>query len=146
MSESIVVGTDGSDTAQRAVQEAFRLGRALDVKVHVVSAYRPLRGAKIVGAPDGAAKVWSPTPDALVNAILEQAAADARMRGVKVETHAVENDPADGLMDVAAEVGAAMIVVGNRRMNGASRVLGSVPNKVSHHAGCNVLIVSTTDR
>lgn len=146
MSESIVVGTDGSDTAQRAVEEAFRLGRALDAEVHVVSAYRPVRGARIVGAPEGAAKVWAPTPDALVNGILEQAAADGRVRDVKVETHALETDPADALMQVAEEVGAAMIVVGNRRMNGASRVLGSVPNKVSHHAGCNVLIVSTTDR
>ena len=146
MSESIVVGTDGSDTAGRAVDEAFRLAKALDADVHIVSAYRPLRGAKIVGAAEGAAKVWAPTPDALVNGILESAAANGRIRGIKVETHAVEKDPADALLEVASDVGAAMIVVGSRGMQGASRVLGSVPNKVSHHAECNVLIVSTTDR
>jgi nucleotide-binding universal stress UspA family protein len=146
MSESIVVGTDGSDTAGRAVDEAFKLAKALDADVHVVSAYRPLRGAKIVGAAEGAAKVWAPTPDALVNGVLETAAAAARMRGVKVETHAIEKDPAEALLKVASDVGAAMIVVGSRGMHGAGRVLGSVPNTVSHNAECNVLIVSTKDR
>jgi nucleotide-binding universal stress UspA family protein len=144
MSESIVVGTDGSDTAARAVDEAVRLAKALGAEIRIVSAYEPLRGAKIVGAPEGAAKVWAPLPDTLVNSTLEQAAAKVRTSGVRVETHAVEKDPADALLEVAAEVGASLIVVGSRGMHGAKRfVLGSVPNKVSHRAPCNVLIVST---
>jgi len=143
MSNSIVVGTDGSDTAGRAVDEAIRLAKALDAEIHIVSAFEPLRGAKIQGAPEGAAKVWAPLPDTLVNSTVDQAAAKVRTSGVQVKTHAVEKDPADALLQVAGEIGADMIVVGSKGMHGARRVLGSVPNKVSHQARCNVLIVAT---
>jgi nucleotide-binding universal stress UspA family protein len=142
--ESIVVGTDGSDTAKRAVAEAVRLAQALGAVVHIVSAYEPVRDAHIAGAPEGAAKIWAPLPDAEVQTILEQAAANARIEGATVETHAVDASPADALLDVAGQIGAGMIVVGSKGMHGAKRlVLGSVPNKVSHRASCNVLIVST---
>jgi nucleotide-binding universal stress UspA family protein len=142
--ESIVVGTDGSDTAKRAVAEAVRLGRALDAVVHIVSAFEPVRDAHIAGAPEGAAKVWAPLPDAEVQAVLEQAAANARIEGVSVETHAVHASAADALLEVAGQIEAGLIVVGSKGMHGAKRlVLGSVPNKVSHRATCNVLIVST---
>lgn len=143
MDEQIVVGTDGSETAKVAVSEAVRLAKCLGASVHLVSGYKPLRGAKIAGAPEGAAKVWAPLPDSSVEAVLSQAAAGARMEGVEVETHALEEEPADALLKVADKVGATMIVVGSRGMHGAKRVLGSVPNAVSHHARCNVLIVST---
>ena len=55
----------------------------------------------------------------------------------------LERDPGDALLEVAQAVGAELIVVGNRGMAGAGRVLGSVPNKVSHAARCNVMIVFT---
>ena len=145
MSDSIVVGTDGSETAERALNEAIRLAKALDAEVHVVSAYEPLRGAKIQGAPEGAAKVWAPLPDTLVNTTVDQAVAKVRTSGLNVQAHAVDKDPADALLEVANEVGASMIIVGNKGMHGARRVLGSVPNKVSHHANCNVLIVATNE-
>jgi len=143
MPERIVVGTDGSETAKRAVGEALRLAKSLGAEMHVVSGYKPLRGVKIAGAPEGAAKVWAPLPDANVEAILSEAAAGIRMHDVQVETHALEDEPADALLKVADQVGATMIVVGNQRMHGAKRVLGSVPNAVSHRAACSVLIVST---
>jgi nucleotide-binding universal stress UspA family protein len=143
MGEAIVVGTDGSDTAKRAVDEATRLAKAFDAELHIVSAYKPLTGAHVSGAPEGAAKVWQPLPDSRVEAILAEAAAAARFSDVKYKTHMSADDPADALMDVAKEVHADMIVVGNRGMQGARRVLGSVPNKITHHAPCNVLIVST---
>ena len=144
MAESIVVGTDGSDSAQRAVAEAIRMAEALKAEIHLVSAFEPLRGAKIAGAPEGAAKVWAPLPDATVEKTLTEAAAAIRFKGLEVSTHAVEKDPADALVEVADEVGASMIVVGNRGMHGARRLmLGNVPNKVSHRARCNVLIVAT---
>jgi nucleotide-binding universal stress UspA family protein len=79
--------------------------------------------ARISGAPEGAAKVWAPLPDDLAKGIVEQVAAAMRFAGVKV--------------------GAELIVVGSQGMSGAKRLLGSVPNKVSHEARCNVLIVST---
>ncbi len=144
MAESIVVGTDGSDSAKRAVQEAVRLAQALEAEVHVVSAFEPLRGARIRGAPPGAAEVWQPRPDAAVEATLSEAAAWVRTNQVPVSTHALRTDPAEALLQVAEQVGATLIIVGNRGMHGAKRfVLGSVPNTVSHRASCNVLIVAT---
>ncbi len=147
MSERIVVGTDGSDTAKRAVQEAIRLALALDAEIHVVSAFEPLRAPRVSGAPRGAEVALRPFPDATVNATIAEAAADVRAGGVPVKTHTVEgHDPADVLLRVAQDVDATMIVVGNRGMHGAARLLGSVPNKVSHQAHCNVLIVATAER
>jgi nucleotide-binding universal stress UspA family protein len=144
MSEAIVVGTDGSDSAKLAVDEAVRLAKALGGEIHLVSAFEPLRGAHVTGAPEGAAKVWAPLPDSQVESRVQEAEATVRFAGVPVVTHTKQQDPADALLEVADEVGAKMIVVGNRGMHGARRfVLGSVPNTVSHKARCNVLIVST---
>ena len=143
MSDSIVVGTDGSETAKQAVTEAVRLAQALEAPVHVVSAYQPML-AKVSGAPEGAAKVWQPLPDGEVERILDQAVARVRLAGVEASAHAVRKDAAAALIDVADEVGASMIVVGSKGMHGARRLaLGNVPNKVSHHAHCSVLIVAT---
>ncbi|HTU98211.1 MAG TPA: universal stress protein [Solirubrobacteraceae bacterium] len=143
MGDSIVVGTDGSATAKLAVNEAVRLARALSAPVHVVSAYQPML-AKVSGAPEGAAKVWQPLPDDEVERILTEAVAGVRLSGLEASAHAVRKDPADALLEVADEVGASMIVVGSKGMHGARRLaLGNVPNKVSHHARCNVLIVAT---
>ncbi len=81
-----------------------------------------------------------------VEAILSEAAAGIRMAGVAVTSHAIRKDPAEALLEVAEDVGATMIVVGSKGMHGARRLaLGNVPNKVSHRARCNVLIVATSD-
>jgi nucleotide-binding universal stress UspA family protein len=146
MGDLIVVGTDGSGTAKLAVQEAVRLASALDAELHVVSAFEPLRGVRIAGAPEGAAKVWAPLPDAQVEATRSEAAAAIRIANanLSVSTHALQRDPAEAILEVADEVGATLIVVGSKGMHGARRLtLGNVPNKVSHRARCNVLIVST---
>jgi nucleotide-binding universal stress UspA family protein len=145
VAEQIVVGTDGSEQANVAVSEAIRLAKSLGADLHLVSAFRPLRGARIAGAPDAAAKVWAPLPDAGVEAILSEAAAQVRLREVPVEIHALEGEPAHALLKVAEEVGASMIVVGSRGMHGPRRVLGSVPNTVAHKAHCNVVIVATDE-
>jgi nucleotide-binding universal stress UspA family protein len=84
-------------------------------------------------------------PDTEAQTVIEQAAAVARVRGVDVTTHMVTGDPGDALLDVAGQENADLIVVGSRGMHGIARVLGSVPNKVSHHARCSVLIVCTED-
>src|SRR6478609_9286178 len=129
--DAIVVGTDGSDTAKRAVEEAIRLAQVLDGEIHIVSAYEPVRDARIAGAPEGAAKVWAPLPDAEVQSVLQEAASTARLAGAEVETHAVHASAADALLEVADTIGASLIVVGSKGMHGAKRlVLGSVPNKV----------------
>jgi nucleotide-binding universal stress UspA family protein len=145
MYASIVVGTDGSETAQRAVAEATRLSKALGCELlHLVSAYEPLRGARIAGAAAEVADIAVP-PDTNVQAVVEEAAATIRMSGVAVRSHTVTGDPADALLAIAEQEAADLIVVGSRGMHGMTRVLGSVPNKVSHHARCHVLIVATED-
>ena len=69
----------------------------------------------------------------------------AEAAGVDAETLARQGDPADAILDVAEEKRADLIVVGNKGMTGAKRfLLGSVPNKVCHHAPCSVLIIRTT--
>jgi nucleotide-binding universal stress UspA family protein len=145
MEETIVVGTDGSETAKLAVQEAIRLAKAFQAELHIVSGFQPMH-TRISGAPEGAAKVWQPMPDSHVEATINEATAAARIAGAKVKTHVVRGDPADALLNVAKDVGASTIVVGNRGMRGGRRVLGSVPNTVSHKASCNVLIVQTDKR
>ena len=143
MGDSIVVGTDGSETAKQAVSEAVRLAKALSAPVHVVSAYQPTH-ARVSGAPEGAAKVWQPLPDDEVERSSARPSPASGMAGLEVTSHAIRKDPADALLAVADEVGASMIVVGSKGMHGARRLaLGNVPNKVSHHARCNVLIVAT---
>ena len=80
-----------------------------------------------------------------VEATLQEAADGVDGAGVKVETFAREGAAADAILDVAEEQHADLIVVGNKGMTGAKRfLLGSVPNKVSHHAPCSVLIIRTT--
>jgi nucleotide-binding universal stress UspA family protein len=152
--DSIVVGTDGSDTAREAVRRAVDLARALGAHLQVVSAYEPV--AETAAAPTPVAREdeagapaadaqWAVAPREGVDAILDDVAAVARAAGVEAEVHARQGSPADAILDVAEETGADLIVVGNKGMTGAERfLLGSVPNKVSHHAPCSVLIVRTT--
>ena len=144
---SIVVGTDGSDTAGAAVRQAVDLAGQLGAKVHLVSAYEPVSEGRLRDEREQAPGdiQWMVNPREDVNETLERAAEGFRTSGVDVEIHAREGDPADAILDVAEEQNADLIVVGNKGMTGAKRfLLGSVPNKVSHHAPCSVMIIRTT--
>ena len=143
-----MVGTDGSDTAQMALEAAVDLARQSAARLHIVSAYEPVseqrtRGEQLGAPPD---VQWAVGPRADVLDLLERARELAGEGGVgDVETFARQGDAADAIIDVAEEQSADLIVVGNKGMTGAKRfLLGSVPNKVSHHAPCSVLIVRTT--
>lgn len=143
----IVVGTDGSETATGAVRQAIDLAKLSGAQVSIVSAYEPVPKRRLEGEQQGApADVQheiGPRED--VNLTLEAAAATAKQDGLEVQTHPVEGNPADAILTVAEETGADLIVVGNKGMTGARRfLLGSVPNNVSHHAPCSVLVVRTT--
>ncbi len=147
MFKSIVVGTDGSDTATQAVLEAVDLARGVGATLELVSAYEPVPRQRLSeerrDAPEDVQWAISPRED--VDAVLEAAAELARKADVPVNTYPRQGDPADAVLDVAEELEADLIIVGNRGMTGAKRfLLGSVPNKVSHHAPCSVLIVRTT--
>jgi nucleotide-binding universal stress UspA family protein len=145
MFQSILVGTDGSDTATQAVRQAIELARAVGARIELVSAYEPvsdarLREESIQRVPQDLQWMLNPRED--VQATLEAAAAEIRAAGVAVEVFARQGDPADAILDVAEERGSDLIVLGNKGMTGAKRfLLGSVPNKVSHHAPCSVLII-----
>jgi nucleotide-binding universal stress UspA family protein len=145
---AILVGTDGSDTAHTALERAIELAAGLGARLGIVSAYEPVsdprqRGEQVVAPKD---VQWAINPHEDVLALLAQARADATGAGVaEVETFARQGDAADAILDVAEEQRCDLIVVGNKGMTGAKRfLLGSVPNKVSHHAPCSVLIVRTT--
>jgi len=143
----IVVGTDGSETATQAVSQAIELARLTGASLSLVSAYQPAAGRRVeaeqAGAPADVQYEIGPRED--VNLVLDAAAADAKQEGIEVQTHPVEGDPADAILNVAEETKADLIVVGNKGMTGARRyLLGSVPNNVSHHAPCSVIIVRTS--
>jgi nucleotide-binding universal stress UspA family protein len=147
MFRSIVVGTDGSDTATQAVRQAADLARSVGAKLELVSAYEPVSEARLREerrqAPEDLQ--WAINPREDVDSTLESAADIARQAGVEVEVFSRQGDPADAILDVAEEQDADLIIVGNKGMTGAKRfLLGSVPNKVSHHAPCSVLIIRTT--
>jgi nucleotide-binding universal stress UspA family protein len=147
MFQSIVVGTDGSDTAGQAVREAVELARAVGASLDVVSAYEPVPSQRLRAEARQVPEdlQWMVNPREDVDATLRDAAEIVEAAGVTVRTYAREGDPADAILDVAEERGADLIVVGNKGMTGAKRfLLGSVPNKVSHHAPCSVLIIRTT--
>ena len=147
MFSRIVVGTDGSDTAKEAVRQATDLAKQVGATLDVVSAYEPVPSSRLreerQQAPGDLAHAIGPRED--VDATLAEAAKMVEKHGVQVETYARQGDPADAILDVAEEANADLIVVGNKGMTGAKRfLLGSVPNKVSHHAPCSVLIIRTT--
>jgi nucleotide-binding universal stress UspA family protein len=143
----IVVGTDGSETATEAVRQAADLAKQLGATLAIVSAYQPVPPSRLreerQQVPDDLSHTVGPRED--VDATLAEAAKLSQKKGVDVETFARQGDPADAILDVAEEGDADLIVVGNKGMTGAKRfLLGSVPNKVSHHAPSSVLIVRTT--
>jgi nucleotide-binding universal stress UspA family protein len=143
----IVVGTDGSETAAEAVRQAIDLAKLSGAELSIVSAYAPVSGRRVQGeqrdAPSDVHYEIGPRED--VNVVLDAAAAQAKQAGIEVTTHPVEADPADAILNVAEETKADLVVVGNKGMTGARRyLLGSVPNNVSHHAPCSVIIVRTT--
>ena len=147
MFSSIVVGTDGSETAGEAVRQATELANAVGGRIHLVSAFEPVGSQRLreerVEAPDDVQWMVNERED--VDATLRDAAEKIQGAGVEVEIYARQGDPADAILDVAEEQGADLIIVGNKGMTGAKRfLLGSVPNKVSHHAPCSVMIIRTT--
>jgi nucleotide-binding universal stress UspA family protein len=134
--EPIIVGTDGSETAERAVDRAGAMARAFGATVHVVSVYSDDRTPLVGAGRQGDRAHAQQSIDRAQKRLADQ--------GVESEAHLSNQEAGRALVEIADEQGAQMIVVGNRGMTGAKRVLGSVPNHVSHHAHCDVVIVRTT--
>jgi nucleotide-binding universal stress UspA family protein len=145
--KSIVVGTDGSETASEAVRQAIDLAKQVGAKLELVSAYEPVPDQRLRREKSEVPEdvQWMVNPREDVDATLRDAEELAQEAGVGAETFARQGDPADAILDVAEEQKSDLIIVGNKGMTGAKRfLLGSVPNKVSHHAPCSVLIIRTT--
>jgi nucleotide-binding universal stress UspA family protein len=133
MYKTIVVGATKSETARRATEEAIELARSLDADLHLVAAY-----PKDEGPIDGKDTPGRVDAERTLNAMIPHGTPG------KCTTHALPGDPAEAILLIAREVNADLIVVGNKRMQGAARLLGSVPNDIAHRAPCAVLIAKTT--
>lgn len=134
MYTGIVIGLDPSDTAQQAGREGIALARAVGAAVHLVTAFSDSRR--------GGIEVTDERRSA--EAMLKGVAATVDPSGRQVTTHAIPGDPAGAVVGVAREVGADLIVVGNRGAHGPLRALGSVAGAVLNKAPCAVLVVRTT--
>jgi nucleotide-binding universal stress UspA family protein len=147
MISTVAVGTDGSETAEEAVRQAADIARRYEAKLVLLSVF-PAEGshAAYAGIPasgGSAAYVgWASSSQAQVRKILERSETALRQDGIECETRSAEGDPADVLVRLATECGADLLVIGNKGMK--RRVLGSVPNKVTHKADCTVMVVKTT--
>jgi len=135
-----VVGTDGSETAALATRRAAELARATGARLHIVSAFTG-RGTTTIGS---GSETMLMSNLGSAEQIAEQEAAAFRAEGLDAVATIREGKPADVLLDTARDVDAELIIVGNRRMQGMSRVLGAVANEIVHRAPCDVLLVKTT--
>lgn len=144
---SVLVGTDGSASAERAVAHAAQLAKAFGARLTVLTAFAPQ-------APDEIQRAQAEAPTDLQWMLTDASQAEDRAGSGKalaatlglseVRTRVFRGDPAEALVETADDVGADLIVVGSKGMTGTGRfLLGSVPNRVSHHAPCDLLIVHT---
>jgi nucleotide-binding universal stress UspA family protein len=143
--QTVLVGTDGSDSSLRAVDKAGQIAAGSGAKVIVATAYFPQsedhRAADVL--KDEGYKMSGNAP---IYAILREARDRAKAAGAnEVEEKAVVGAPVDALVDLAAEVQADLLVVGNVGLSTiAGRLLGSVPANVARRSKTDVLIVHTT--
>jgi nucleotide-binding universal stress UspA family protein len=143
--KTIVVGTDGSNTAKVAVAQAADLAALTGARLHIVTAVPTMPAAVAPEMIQGIPSSWIEQNLEAARQVLDETAAEIADRGVEVSTEVGNGDPADCLLRACESADADLLVVGNRGMQGARRfLLGSVANRCAHHAGCSVLIVSTT--
>ena len=149
MSKVIAVGTDGSATADKALEAAMDMAERYEAELVVLSAYdgKPsgLAAAALAAAwmpPSPLEVEWTSQASERVEEILARAQHRAQARGLACRTAASEGDPAETLIELAERHGADMLVIGNRGMQ--RRMLGSVPNTITHKARCSVFVVKTS--
>ena len=144
MVATVAVGTDGSGTADKAVEFAIDMAARYEARIVFISAYVPVRGSRLErearDAPDDLQ--WTINPAEDVDATLRECEERAEEKGLRWASEAREGDPAKILVQLAESNGADVLVIGNKGME--RKLLGSVPNSVSHNAPCSVLIVKTT--
>ena len=139
MISTVAVGTDGSTTADEAVKQAAEIARRFDARLVLLSAFDYGDGAPV---GEDIELQWASNPSARVKSMLERTGANLRSDGIECETQFGGGEPAEVLVRLATDCGADLLVIGNKGIQ--RRVLGSVPNSVTHKADCSVLVVKTT--
>ena len=142
MFETVAVGTDGSATAAKAVAAALELAERFGARLVVLSAFDSGSGAAAPRLAPEAYPEWASNAAVQVERILASAEETAAERGIECGTAMAEGEPGAVLVELAEKHGADVLVVGSKGME--RRVLGSVPNTVTHKAPCSVLVVKTT--
>jgi nucleotide-binding universal stress UspA family protein len=138
---TVAVGTDGSATAAEAVRQAAEIARRFEARLVLLSAFQD-SGGNPGRTGDDVELQWSSNSSARVRSMLERSEYELGQSGLECETLAGEGDPAEVLVRLAGQCGADLLVIGNKGMK--RRVLGSVPNTVTHKADCSVLVIKTT--
>lgn len=136
----IIVGVDGNEPSERAARAAAQLAKALEAQLHVVCAYTRDEVARI-DAGDGEARFSVADESA---AIASDVAARVTLDAVRTTSSAAQGRPADVLVAEAERLGATLIVVGNKRVQGVARALGSIAGSVAHRAPCDVYVAHTS--
>ncbi|KQT93491.1 hypothetical protein ASG49_00235 [Marmoricola sp. Leaf446] len=139
MANVIVVGVDGTDTSRHAARRAAELAVRLGADLHVLTAADKAMVEEFPDRP-GASLL---TSGELAEAVASEVADELRATAPSVTSSPLQGKPATALVDEATRLGAAVIVVGNRRVQGVGRLLGSVASGVAAHAPCDVYIVKT---
>lgn len=146
--QTVVVGTDGSDSSYLAVDRAARIAADAGATLVIACAYHPARADDVAKATDqlGADVAYQVVGSSPAEESVRTATERARKQGaIKIETVVVDGEPVPTLTRVVREHAADLLVVGNRGLNSlAGRLLGSVPAEVARKAGVDVLIVHTT--
>ena len=145
MYQTIVAGTDGSDTARIAVDHAAQLALMSGAELHLVTAV----SATAIGfGPDmmqALPPTWIESNLEASREVLAQIGREVEELGVNVTTHLAHGEPAESLLHCCDELHADLLVVGDKGTHGARRfLLGSVANRCAHHATCAVLVVPTS--
>ena len=149
MIDVIAVATDGSATADKAVEFAIDMAARHEAELVVLSAFNSsppaLASAAAAAAwmaPGPPVPEWNPQQAERVEELLAYAKQRAEQHGIACRTASSDGDPAEVLVELAEREGADLLVIGNRGMQ--RRMLGSVPNTITHKARCSVLVVKTT--
>ena len=142
MISTVAVGTDGSDTAREAVRMAAELAGRFGAEIVLVSAFNDSDQTPVDRRATGAELQWAFSSSARLREMLSRTEDELRLGGIRCRTLVDEGDPGDVLVQLATACGADVLVIGNKGMH--RRVLGSVPNTITHQAPCTVLVVKTT--
>jgi nucleotide-binding universal stress UspA family protein len=144
MYKSVLVATDGSETAAEAVRVATELAKIFGATLHIASVFTSIESSAMAWSGLSIPYVEGADPASVAAAHTEARAADAKAKGVSAQTHVMPGFIVEQILDIAVKEKVDLIVVGNKGMRGLKRVLGSVPNAIAHTAPCAVLIVNTT--